>query len=425
MSHKVCTNCGAPLPAGQTVKVCEFCGVEVAIEPPPQQQPPQQPRVQQVVVHQFRSPQVPVRSQGNPGVVLAVIGAVVGLSVAGVVAATTLARSSSRASESSIDPITGIATPAGKTREPISQLHTTPFDWTSDVPIESKEMVGSISSFDVLANWDFALRVGHAWWEDAELYEIAADPVGKNGVSDLSTNGRVDYHLVSKLCRADHQKRAETEKGLKDNSCSLDLTIDKDGPSVRLDLIAVDNTGRSTPLQKPACNIQQAFDEADRIGKLTKRPAYQIRLVHDVFGLEYRISNASSVASMDGVDISPTFCVAKGGATKSATTTTATTAVPTPQPTAQSQQDVPFDQNAARSAVKNANASAVCASKAGPTGAGRVNIVFAPNGTVSSAKAQPPFAGTDRGTCWEKTYSAIKVPPFTGSPVTISSTIIQ
>lgn len=405
------------------MKVCEFCGVEVAIDPPPP--PPAQAwrAPPPIVVHQFRSPHAVPTRHGNPGVAIAVVGAVMGLSIAGVVVATTLGRSASRATESpNIDmpAIPGVTGPGGTARTPLSSLHTASLDWMNDVPIDAPEMVGKLDSFDVIGNWDFAMRVGHAWWEDAEMYEIAVDPIGKDGTTNLTSAGRVDYHMVSKACRKDHTKRAETEKDLKDNSCSLDLTIDKDGPSVRLDLIAPDQTGNSKPLAKPACSIQQAFDQIDKTGKLTKRPAYAIRLVSDVFGLEYRIHNASTAASMDSVDISPNFCGAKTPAPKATNAAAATTAASTPQPGP----DVAFDMAAMKIALKKAD-TASCASKAGPSGAGRVNLVFAPNGTVASAKAQPPFQGTDRGACWEKAYSAVKVPAFTGAPVSVPVVISQ
>jgi hypothetical protein len=46
---------------------------------------------------------------------------------------------------------------------------------------------------------------------------------------------------------------------------------------------------------------------------------------------------------------------------------------------------------------------------------GKIKVAFAPDGSVSSAKTLPPFAGTAQGTCVEGHLSEAKVPAFTGS----------
>ncbi len=250
--------------------------------------------------------------------------AVAGVTVVGVVVSVVAGRSSSHVSSNenvTMAPSEPGAT--GKPRVAVSALHTTPLDWTTTVEIDPSEMVGKLDRFDLLANWDWALRVGHSWWEDAQMFDVSVDPVEKDGTANLTKeSARADYHLTSVACRKDQKKRAETEKGLKEASCSLELTIDKKGPSVRLDLIAVDNDGRSHALAKPACSIAQVFDNLETTKRLTKRPAYAIRLTHSVFGLSYSVRNGSGAASMDAIDRAPGFCKAKAPPPRATTATT-------------------------------------------------------------------------------------------------------
>jgi hypothetical protein len=300
---------------------------------------------------------------------------------------------------------------AEKQRVALSDLHTTPLDWMHDVPIEKAGMVGTLERFDALANWDWALKVGHSWWEDAQMFGLSIDPVEKGGTANLTgTNARVDYHLVSLACRKDQKKRAETEK-VKEASCSLELTIDKDGPSVRLDLIAVDQGGRANALAKPACTIAQVFDNLESSKRLTKRPSYSIRLDHDVFGLNYTVRNGNGAASMDGLDVSPTFCAPKPTTTKPTTATTTTTTTTTAGE---------LDRGALTKALKAADLAS-CKAKAGPTGSGRATLTFAPNGTVTKVAVAPPYEGTEKGTCVQMAYGTVRVPPFSGSPTNVTT----
>jgi hypothetical protein len=53
-------------------------------------------------------------------------------------------------------------------------------------------------------------------------------------------------------------------------------------------------------------------------------------------------------------------------------------------------------------------------------GAGHVSVTFAPDGSVSNAVVdQPPFAGTPMAGCISNAYRMIRVPAFTGAPVTV------
>ncbi len=84
--------------------------------------------------------------------------------------------------------------------------------------------------------------------------------------------------------------------------------------------------------------------------------------------------------------------------------------------------DQPFSKAAAVSALGSAAGSAgSCKKLGGPTGAGKVTVTFANSGRVTTANVNgAPFAGTSVGGCVASIFRKAKVPPFSGSPVTVS-----
>ena len=79
-----------------------------------------------------------------------------------------------------------------------------------------------------------------------------------------------------------------------------------------------------------------------------------------------------------------------------------------------------FSRGAATSVLANAAQRAqACKSGDGPSGAGRATITFSPDGPASNVSVSPPFAGTSVGACVATAYRSAKVPPFTGSSVTL------
>ena len=86
----------------------------------------------------------------------------------------------------------------------------------------------------------------------------------------------------------------------------------------------------------------------------------------------------------------------------------------------------PFDRSAADDAIDNVNLKP-CKTPDGPVGFGHITIVFAPNGTVSSAVVDVAqfahsFPGTPVGNCVAGKYRNAHVAPFSGNPVTIGKT---
>jgi hypothetical protein len=62
-----------------------------------------------------------------------------------------------------------------------------------------------------------------------------------------------------------------------------------------------------------------------------------------------------------------------------------------------------------------------CKRDDGPSGRGSASVTFAPSGAVSNATIPPPFAGTSVGACLTSVYKGLRVPAFSGSPVTLSA----
>jgi hypothetical protein len=81
-----------------------------------------------------------------------------------------------------------------------------------------------------------------------------------------------------------------------------------------------------------------------------------------------------------------------------------------------------FDRNAAMSALgAAAGAARGCKKPDGPTGSGKVKVIFAPSGNVTSATVEGgPFAGTPTGGCVASAFRGAHVPSFDGSSVAVS-----
>jgi len=81
-----------------------------------------------------------------------------------------------------------------------------------------------------------------------------------------------------------------------------------------------------------------------------------------------------------------------------------------------------FNRGAASAALGGAaGAARSCKKGDGPTGSGKVKVTFAPSGNVTSASVVgAPFAGTSVGGCVASAFRSAKVPPFDGSPVSVT-----
>jgi hypothetical protein len=86
----------------------------------------------------------------------------------------------------------------------------------------------------------------------------------------------------------------------------------------------------------------------------------------------------------------------------------------------------PFDKNAAAAALGNAaSAAGSCRSSGDPSGVAQVSVTFSPTGRATRAIVDgPPFAGTATGGCIASKMTQSKVPPFTGSRVTVKKKVV-
>jgi hypothetical protein len=86
----------------------------------------------------------------------------------------------------------------------------------------------------------------------------------------------------------------------------------------------------------------------------------------------------------------------------------------------------PFDKGAAEAAVSSAaSAASACRQEGDPSGTTTVTVTFAPSGRATTATVNgPPFAGTKTGGCIASAMRRAHVPAFSGSPVTVSKTIV-
>jgi hypothetical protein len=114
-------------------------------------------------------------------------------------------------------------------------------------------------------------------------------------------------------------------------------------------------------------------------------------------------------------------------ATTSATTTATATATTTATTTATAQggSDQPFNMGEAKARLASIAGSVQSCKKGDASGQGRVVVTFAPAGNAQSAVVQgPPFEGTPTGACVASRFRGARVPPFSGSPFSVSKSFI-
>ncbi|PKN39727.1 MAG: hypothetical protein CVU63_14525, partial [Deltaproteobacteria bacterium HGW-Deltaproteobacteria-20] len=127
-------------------------------------------------------------------------------------------------------------------------------------------------------------------------------------------------------------------------------------------------------------------------------------------------ATAASPATTAPTATAPTAAAA----TKPATTAT----TPAPPPPGEGG-GAPFDKGAAAASIGALKGAAQgCKQPDGPQGNASVSITFAPSGRVTVAMVNgPPFAGTPVGGCIASTFRRASVPPFSGSNVTVRTTV--
>ncbi len=120
----------------------------------------------------------------------------------------------------------------------------------------------------------------------------------------------------------------------------------------------------------------------------------------------------------------PTATTAAPTAPAAATTPATTATTPAPPPPGEGG-GAPFDKGAAAASIGALKGAAQgCKQPDGPQGNASVSITFAPSGRVTVATVNgPPFAGTPVGGCIAATFRRASVPPFSGSNVTVRTSV--
>lgn len=178
-------------------------------------------------------------------------------------------------------------------------------------------------------------------------------------------------------------------------------------------------------LVKPAAPVAEAPKATDANAALTMTPpaATAIAVSPAAVATAVPTAEASASASPAASD-SPAQALAapaqRPAAQQAVKPPPAAPAPPQPPPPPAAGATKPFDRGAASASLGGIAGSArSCKKPGGPTGSGSVRVTFAPSGTVTSTDVGAPFGGTSVGNCIAGLFRRAKVPPFTGSAVSV------
>jgi hypothetical protein len=82
-----------------------------------------------------------------------------------------------------------------------------------------------------------------------------------------------------------------------------------------------------------------------------------------------------------------------------------------------------FDRSKASAALTVASAETASCKSDGEGGQATVRVTFASSGRVTQVAVGGSFAGTPTSACIAAPFSRASVPPFAGSPVTVSKSV--
>jgi hypothetical protein len=83
----------------------------------------------------------------------------------------------------------------------------------------------------------------------------------------------------------------------------------------------------------------------------------------------------------------------------------------------------PFDRAAAAKALAAVDVKACYEKPPALDAQLHIDLTFMPNGVVSEATADAPYANTEAGKCAEEKFRAVRVPPYDGPPVRMGRTV--
>jgi hypothetical protein len=171
------------------------------------------------------------------------------------------------------------ADPAPETPKPkltLATLATTPFSYE---PIDAPGMLGDFTSFDPIANYEWARSIGRAWKADAVLYRLDVDKVAKDGTVDVKNVPRAEamYRFYSPACLK--ERNASTSVVVPTTKCGLYVQVQMEdgGPTALVNSVDGDSSSPAQ-LASPVCTLSKALSALASAGKLPQRPVYDVSL---------------------------------------------------------------------------------------------------------------------------------------------------
>ena len=189
----------------------------------------------------------------------------------------------------------------------VAGLHAAHLELLSETPLDAPAFAATGRDFDVVGNVGWATAIARAWWPDAELRRIDANPVSHDGTLKLGApeDGKAVYDFTSKSCAVAAQKRAETAPS--DDTCVLRVHVVGAGKIA----VSMGPPDGDLALPAPRCSLRQVFAHLDRGKQLPLRPGYHATLEWGVGDREpaWVISAGDGSRSMDrDRTLSPSFC---------------------------------------------------------------------------------------------------------------------
>jgi hypothetical protein len=169
---------------------------------------------------------------------------------------------------------------APPTKLSLASLATTPL--TTSQTLDAPDYKGSFDSFDAIANYEWAKRIGTAWKADALMQRISVSRVGKDGLVNLEAtmDASVGYELFSPKCIKDYKESTAVVDAKM--QCQLAVWIEKKGDGVVVqamtrdyDLHMIKDTHE---LKSPVCTLTRAFQVLDKAGRVPEQPVFNAML---------------------------------------------------------------------------------------------------------------------------------------------------
>jgi hypothetical protein len=156
----------------------------------------------------------------------------------------------------------------------LANLATGPFEfgWNE---LDAPPIVGSYTSFDAVANVEWAKRIATAWKADAILYRFGAEGVTRAGTVDIEVtpDASVMYRFMSPKCLSDY--KSSTALVDPETKCDFYITVKSKERTPRVEVLPSKSSGLETELQDPVCTLGQAFAALEKAEKLPPRPIYK------------------------------------------------------------------------------------------------------------------------------------------------------